>query len=58
MRGSDELGAGQVEIALARAFLGRRRQRPSSSSVLQKLAGVQGAGERLGDDPLPRRGLQ
>jgi len=25
---------------------------------LQKLAGAQGAGERPGDDPLPRRGLQ
>jgi hypothetical protein len=33
-RGGDELGAGQVEVAFARAFLGRRRQWPSSSSVL------------------------
>ena len=32
--GGDELGAGQVEVAFAGSLLGRRRQCPSSSSVL------------------------
>jgi hypothetical protein len=36
-RCGDELRTGQVEIALAGAFLGSRRQWPRSSSVLKKL---------------------